>query len=45
MSKKDDTSSNEELVQNFLKKNKNFHQNPELKELQFPLKIGISESN
>ena len=40
MSKKDDTSSNEELVQNFLKKNKNFFiKNPELlKELQFPLK-------
>ena len=40
MPKKDDTSSNEELVQNFLKKNKNFFiKNPELlKELQFPLK-------
>ena len=45
MSKKDDTSSNEELVQNFLKKNKNFFiKNPELlKELQFPLKDEGSE--
>ena len=40
MSKKDDNSSAEELVQNFLKKNKNFFiKHPELlKELQFPLK-------
>ena len=45
MSKKDDTSSNEESVQNFLKKNKNFFiKNPELlKELQFPLKDEGSE--
>ena len=45
MSKKDDTSSNEELVQNFLKKNKNFFiKNPELlKELQFPSKDEGSE--
>ena len=45
MSKKDDTSSNQELVQNFLKKNKNFFiKNPELlKELQFPLKDEGSE--
>ena len=45
MSKKDDTSSNEELVKNFLKKNKNFFiKNPELlKELQFPLKDEGSE--
>ena len=45
MSKKDGTSSNEELVQNFLKKNKNFFiKNPELlKELQFPLKDEGSE--
>ena len=45
MSKKDDTSSKEELVQNFLKKNKNFFiKNPELlKELQFPLKDEGSE--
>ena len=45
MSKKDDTSSNEELVQNFLKKNKNFFiKNPELlKELQFPSKDESSE--
>ena len=45
MSKKDDTSSNEELVQNFLKKNKNFFiKNPELlRELQFPLKDEGSE--
>ena len=40
MNKKDDNSSTEELVQKFLKKNKNFFiQHPELlKELQFPLK-------
>ena len=40
MNKKDDNSSAEELVQNFLKKNKNFFiKHPELlKELQFPLK-------
>ncbi|MDC0192961.1 DUF484 family protein [Pelagibacteraceae bacterium] len=40
MSKKDDNSSAEELVQKFLKKNKNFFiKHPELlKELQFPLK-------
>ena len=40
MNKKDDNSSAEELVQKFLKKNKNFFiKNPELlKELQFPLK-------
>ena len=40
MKRKDDNSSAEELVQNFLKKNKNFFINhPELlKELQFPLK-------
>ena len=40
MNKKDDNSSGEELVQNFLKKNKNFFiKHPELlKELQFPLK-------
>ena len=40
MNKKDDSSSGEELVQNFLKKNKNFFiKHPELlKELQFPLK-------
>ena len=40
MKRKDDNSSAEELVQNFLKKNKNFfikHQEL-LKELQFPLK-------
>ena len=45
MSKKDGTSSNEELVQNFLKKNKNFFiKNPELlKELQFPSKDEGSE--
>ena len=45
MSKKDDTSSNEELVKNFLKKNKNFFiKNPELlKELQFPSKDESSE--
>ena len=45
MSKKDGTSSNEELVQNFLKKNKNFFiKNPELlRELQFPLKDEGSE--
>ena len=40
MNKKDNNSSAEELVQNFLKKNKNFFiKHPELlKELQFPLK-------
>ena len=40
MNKKDDNSSGEELVQNFLKKNKNFFiKHPDLlKELQFPLK-------
>jgi hypothetical protein len=40
MKRKDDNSSAEELVQNFLKKNKNFFiKHPELlKELQFPLK-------
>ena len=40
MNKKDDNSSAEELVQKFLKKNKNFFiTHPELlKELQFPLK-------
>ena len=40
MKRKDDNSSAEELVQNFLKKNKNFFiKYPELlKELQFPLK-------
>ena len=40
MNKKDDNSSAEELVQSFLKKNKNFFiKHPELlKELQFPLK-------
>ena len=40
MNKKDENSSGEELVQNFLKKNKNFFiKHPELlKELQFPLK-------
>ena len=40
MKRKDDISSAEELVQNFLKKNKNFFiKHPELlKELQFPLK-------
>ncbi len=40
MNRKDDNSSAEELVQNFLKKNKNFFiKHPELlKELQFPLK-------
>ena len=45
MNKKDDNSSGEELVQNFLKKNKNFFiKHPELlKELQFPLKDGRSE--
>ena len=45
MKKKDDNSSVEELVQNFLKKNKNFFiKHPELlKELQFPLKDGRSE--
>jgi uncharacterized protein YigA (DUF484 family) len=45
MNKKDDNSSAEELVQSFLKKNKNFFiKHPELlKELQFPLKEGRSE--
>ena len=40
MKRKDDNSSAEELVQNFLKKNKNFFiKHPELlKELQFPIK-------
>ena len=40
MTRKDDNGSNEELVKNFLKKNKNFFiKYPELlKELQFPLK-------
>ena len=40
MTKKDDHSSAEELVQNFLKKNKNFFikHHELLKELQFPLK-------
>ena len=40
MKRKDDNSSAEELVQNFLKKNKNFFiKHPDLlKELQFPLK-------
>ena len=45
MKKKDVNSSAEELVQNFLKKNKNFFiKHPELlKELQFPLKNEESE--
>ena len=45
MKRKDDNSSPEELVKNFLKKNKNFFiKNPELlKELQFPLKDDGSE--
>ena len=45
MNKKDDNSSAEELVQKFLKKNKNFFiTHPELlKELQFPLKDEGSE--
>jgi len=45
MKKNDDNSSAEELVQNFLKKNKNFFiKHPELlKELQFPLKNEESE--
>jgi len=45
MNKKDDNSSAEELVQSFLKKNKNFFiKHPELlKELQFPLKDERSE--
>ena len=45
MKRKDDNSSTEELVQNFLKKNKNFFiKHPELlKELQFPLKDEGSE--
>ena len=45
MRRRNDNSSNEELVQNFLKKNKNFFiKHPELlKELQFPLKDGRSE--
>ena len=45
MKRKDDNSSPEELVKNFLKKNKNFFiKYPELlKELQFPLKNEDSE--
>ena len=45
MKKNDDNSSAKELVQNFLKKNKNFFiKHPELlKELQFPLKNEESE--
>ena len=45
MKRKDDNSSAEELVQNFLKKNKNFFlKHPELlKELQFPLKDESSD--
>ncbi len=45
MRKKDDNSSAEELVRNFLKKNKNFFiKHPQLlKELQFPLKDDGSE--
>ena len=45
MNKKDENSSAEELVQKFLKKNKNFFiKHPELlKELQFPLKDEGSE--
>ena len=45
MKRKDDNSSPEELVKNFLKKNKNFFiKYPELlKELQFPLKNEESE--
>ena len=45
MKRKDDKSSAEELVQDFLKKNKNFFlKHPELlKELQFPLKDEESE--
>ncbi len=45
MKRKDDNSSPEELVKNFLKKNKNFFiKHPELlKELQFPLKNQESE--
>ena len=45
MTRKDDNGSNEELVKNFLKKNKNFFiKHPELlKELQFPLKDEGSE--
>ena len=45
MKRKDDNSSAEELVRNFLKKNKNFFiKNPELlKGLQFPLKDQGSE--
>jgi uncharacterized protein YigA (DUF484 family) len=40
MTRKDENGSNEELVKNFLKKNKNFFiKNPELlKEIQFPLR-------
>ncbi len=40
MTRKDDNGSNEELVKNFLKKNKNFFiKHPELlKEIQFPLR-------
>ena len=45
MKRKDDNSSPEELVKNFLKKNKNFFlKNPDLlKELQFPTKISESD--
>ena len=45
MTRKHDNGSNEELVKNFLKKNKNFFiKHPELlKELQFPLKDERSE--
>ena len=47
MNKKDDNSSAEELVLNFLKKNKNFFiKHPELlRELQFPLKDKGSEKS
>ena len=45
MKRKDDNSSPEELVKNFLKKNKNFFlKHPDLlKELQFPTKISESD--
>ena len=45
MTRKDDNGSNEELVKNFLKKNKNFFiKHPELlKEIQFPLRDEGSE--
>jgi len=45
MKRKDDNSSPEELVKNFLKKNKNFFlKHPDLlKELQFPIKIRESD--